>query len=66
MSSTLDLDDLARDIPTSRADLEFFRRSEGRSKNLLPHLDQLTRAVRSLGLRPSRATAEGRAPFELE
>jgi hypothetical protein len=67
VSSHLDLDDLnfARDIPTTRDDLEYLGRSIPIGENLLPRLDRLTQAVRSLGIRPGRETAEGWAPFEL-
>ena len=68
MSSTLDPDDLelARDVPTTRDDVGFLRRRAGNGENLLPRLEHLSRAVRTLGLHPGRDTAEGWAPFELD
>lgn len=72
MSSTRELDplDLERDIPTTREDVEALRRSSRelgeQGTNLVPLLHRLTEATRSLGLRPSRATSEGRSPFELD
>lgn len=67
MNSPPDLEDVdfARDVPTEPADTEFLQRNPGGATNLLPHLDRLTRAVRSLGAKPDRRTAEGWAPFSL-
>lgn len=58
--------DFARDIPTTKSDREFLRRSASGGENLLVRLDRLNKAVASLGLEPGRETHEGWKPFELD
>ncbi len=58
--------DFERDVPTTSEDnaaLRSLRIQE--CPDLTTQLERLTRAVRSLGLRPGRETAAGRPPFEL-
>lgn len=58
--------DFERDVPTTSEDNAALRRLRIQDcPDLATQLDRLTRAVRSLGLRPGRETAAGRPPFEL-
>lgn len=58
--------DFERDVPTTPEDIAALRRLRTQDRpDLATQLDRLTRAARSLGLRPGRGTAAGRPPFEL-